>query len=1817
MNNKIRFRGEAQPVSSHIPLTSDTRLAPLLSMRPGSARDGAGTVEISGDDLVRVRFDNDLVMWLRADDLAADYGRVEVARDGGAPICEIVGPQVEPGERGLLKIGIRLLEFFGVDLAGKAAQSLGKKAETAILKNAPGLYRVPLDSDLHFSPVSAAQIQGLSGPILVFVHGTASSMTGSFSGLWETSAGLEARKAMHALYADRSFAFEHRSLSVSPIDNALELAQMLPSDAEIHLVSHSRGGLVSELMCLGSRTESATFDRPLDDGATLLDTLFSDDPAMGQELGLPRLFGAPAQAYQEARQQQRDQFRLLLKTLDDKRFKVSRFVRVACPARGTTLASGRLDRWLSVLNTIMEHSGLDTLAGGAVSDFLDFVLSVVKERTDPRSLPGLEAMMPGSPLIRLLNLPTLQVSADLSVIAGDVQGDSIWSRLKLLATDWFYGGEHDLVVNTPSMLGGARRPDHGARFERDQGASVNHFNYFKNEKTIRLLASGLTRTEGNLGGFRPISSASEHVPGLEKAIARSRSGSTPRPIAIMLPGTMGSALRVGSKDIWLHYRRLMFGGLGKLEFGQGAEPHSLLEGFYGPLVSFLSNSHRVEIFPYDWRHSVREAAGRLAENIEQLLPECERDVQPLRLVAHSMGGLVVRAFIAQRPELWARICALPDSRLIMLGTPNRGSHEAMRWLAGCNPTQKKLILLDLTRDRDEMIDVVRRYPGLLELLPSSGAPDFADGEVWKALKQELSESWSLPLASALREARKTWQLIEASPVDPQHMVYIAGCQDETVVDYRVQTGRRGQPELQFMATAEGDGTVPWSSGRLDEVAFYYVPGVAHDALCAASWAFPAYLELIENGRSARLSTSPPGNARGHRTGEIFPISDRPVTDSLPSEKEFMQPLLGLQAVLSGQSGTDRSAPPVRVSIRHGDLAYARYPVVVGHYLGDAIIGAERALDWRLDGKLSQQRALGLYPGAAGSHAVFLQADAQDQPPGALVLGLGQVGSLSPGALEQSARQALLEYAIKVADCPDSRFGALESVRCARLSFLLIGTGAGGLPLRESIHSLLRSVIAANQQLHESGLAKRVLIDEIEFVELLEDVAIGAARHLERVMADENLGRQLRWDRRVVEEGEGGRRRVMFESDDAWWQRMEIAHDARNGRLRFVPVTDRARAEEFVVAGQLKLADEFVSRACKSTARDSDAARTLFEMLLPNRLKEVSPEQRDMIVLLDNESARYPWEMLEDRWSGKRPPAVAAGYLRQLRTPRFRSQPLHAQGATAFVVGNPDLGASTTFSSLPGAEAEARAVAGLLSERGYSVRDSFAETADDVIGGLHADNWRILHMAGHGVHNFEAEDAVSGKKYVSGMVIGKNVFLTPGDIAQMRCVPELVFLNCCHLGSAEQAEGASVDFANLASNLAIEFIEMGVRAVVAAGWAVDDAAAKVFAERFYDQMMDGACFGDAVRSARERVWEGFPESNTWGAYQCYGDPAFSLRPGGGSARRSQTTSYYSVSQLICDLDSLRGAVRMQRNQGEVTAEKEQEALRRVGDLLARIPVTESWTERADVAAAIGYAYAEFENFEDATQWFDRALGSDIGYCDIRVLEQRANIGVRSAVEQWNALRKSSARVDPEAWVPLVERIERAVKALDALCAHAVTAERLSLLGSACKRLAWIQPEEEPRIEALTNMANYYLEASRQSPGQTYSVLNYVIAEMMRQWWTPRTRMSPEQKKELLERCDTAIKRMGEKNRLNPDFWSGAGLADARIALALVEDALDQQTGDELIGIYRRALERGASPRERASVVEQLEFVIEMAGSRPRSKAAGKRLATALQSICDVL
>ncbi|MDQ3196042.1 MAG: CHAT domain-containing protein, partial [Pseudomonadota bacterium] len=1441
---------------------------------------------------------------------------------------------------------------------------------------------------------------------------------------------------------------------------------------------------------------------------------------------------------------------------------------------------------------------------------LKFLLALIAEHEDPSTLPGLEAQTPGSPLIRTLNLPQLKVRADLTVISGDTESSGFLGRIKELALDQFFDDESDIIVNTGAMYGGLARVD-GGRFHLERGAAVNHFAYFDNVASVRKLAEGLLRLDGSQAGFQPISEAKQKEPIARAVLQRAAPG--PRPAVFILPGIMGSHLSIDDKRIWLAIGQLMLGGLGDLELnGADVKADPYLEDYYEELAEYLAQTHEVVRFPYDWRRSVMEAGERLAAAIAGKLDQLASVDQPVRIVAHSMGGLVVRAMIARHNDIWRRMIAHPRSRFVMLGTPNGGSHEIVRLLTGRATTLHNLALLDLRRGARGLLKIISGFPGVLELLPIVNNFECFDPQFWKDLRRNDEDqrfSWQPPKDADLRQARNARQEMEKVALSSERTVYVTGAAAATPVGYRLQTEfdydgvRSHWQTLVFEANGLGDGQVPWQTGIPAGIKAWYLDDVVHGELPAHAPAFPAYVELLETGNTSRLSMTPPAGARATAASPAF---DMPLElpPNLPDERDLAASVVGGRPPRRVRAPL--RLPKAKVSITHGDLVFARYPVAVGHYRGDTIVSAEAYLDRALDHQLRNRSRLDLYPGALGTFEAFLQTDRYRKPGGAIVVGLGQVGELSPGRLASGFASAALSYALQVKECPDDRFGGAAGVpRHARITSLLIGTGAAGIAVRDSIASILRGVAAANRRLDEIGLSSEVWIDEIEFIELYQDIAIGAASALESTLLDGELSGYFICPERCICEGPGGRRRALFDSSPEWWSRLEIVYDKKRDELRFISLTDRARAEETLVAGQRLLADDFIRRSIRETRFDRDISRTLFEMLVPNRLKETAPNQDKLVLIVDDVSGSYPWELLEDRWSfGGKPVAVMSGMLRQLKTAVFRERPAMPFMNNAYVVGNPVLPAG----ELPGAEREAIAVADFLHKHGFAVTREIHSGAADILAGLHAEGYRVLHLAGHGVHEIEIDEQMPGPcalceqplpktaKKISGMVIGKGIFLTPGDVEQMRYVPELVFINCCHLGNLGSAADATswTRYSALAANLGAQFIRMGVKAVVAAGWAVDDSAAETFAISLYTHLFDADRFGDAVRAAREETFDKHGATNTWGAYQCYGDPSYRLRLPRDTESQRTPGPYVSPAQVVIDLDNLTSRARSTGGKIKDAQAIEQAVKKQRND----------WLERAEVAAALGIAYGELGAFEDAIAHLGVALHAGKAEITVRAIEQRANFKTRLAVANVRKAKNASERHDA---TQLIDDAIADLNRLNEWDDWGTSIERLNLLGSSYKRKAQIaaasagsgarsrRQAANARGQALRKMADYYRKSHEKVQEKDcrkfdpYPLLNWLTAEVLLAW--PAL---PEKKKmKEIEGWLEQVKAYAEKENEPRDFWNSIVSADCDLLRALVGQTLVEDK-DNIIKAFVGA-RRGGSPRELGSAREHLDFIAEILAS----------------------
>ena len=94
-------------------------------------------------------------------------------------------------------------------------------------------------------------------------------------------------------------------------------------------------------------------------------------------------------------------------------------------------------------------------------------------------------------------------------------------------------------------------------------------------------------------------------------------------------------------------------------------------------------------------------------------------------------------------------------------------------------------------------------------------------------------------------------------------------------------------------------------------------------------------------------------------------------------------------------------------------------------------------------------------------------------------------------------------------------------------------------------------------------------------------------------------------------------------------------------------------------------------------------------------------------------------------------------------------------------------------------------------------------------------------------------------------------LTANMFSKMSVVPDLVILNACHLGRVERCDRRWPGPTGRRPASAGRLLRLGVRAVVVAGWAVDDGAAEAVRRPARTRgSLAGDDFGAAVTGARQ-------------------------------------------------------------------------------------------------------------------------------------------------------------------------------------------------------------------------------------------------------------------------------------------------------------------------------------------------------------------------------
>ncbi len=1197
--------------------------------------------------------------------------------------------------------------------------------------------------------------------------------------------------------------------------------------------------------------------------------------------------------------------------------------------------------------------------------------------------------------------------------------------------------------------------------------------------------------------------------------------------------------------------------------GLGALTHSGFSSLRGLGLSRLGARYGERIVGFDHptlATSPIENARSLARRLAEL--HDDRPLPRLEALGFGRGGLVARALAAELDRLGVGI---ELDRVWCVGTPNHGQPLA-------SPDQLRAYLDRLTN--------------LVGWLPLGAVGDVVDAVLATVAHVALGAFSGLDGITAMAPGSTTLAALNApEAVDPMRSKLFA-----VASNYVARPG-----------TALGE--------RAKALAAGHVLRGANDLLTTVESVFgPPDAPLVPVANQRLFGDAHSVDHAGYfdhpATVEFVVDTDGSWRGGAPVTADTWRPTIH-----------DEDGTIVSISVSHCSLEEAQFAVMVGTYANESLAGAERFLDHQLGGELMARFQIDRYPSEVGT-SLFLPADEVvdhiSDPPGAYVVGLGSTIKLGRPELARTVRQALVDRCLRLYVGGPGNEPAVRpasGVIQVGVSSTLMGVrNNDGLSVVESVAGVVEGVLEANRALvryeaTRSDSPTPVRITALEFVERYADRADRAVLAVRSLPSLVRLGPGYDELQHLTVDAakRGGLPAGSAVNDNPQdWQRFVITGEplgpdpssARTLRLEITALGSDARADRLSHELDVAVVDSLVERLGRNRS-DQTASSTLFNFLVPDEIRPKFQTSSAVQFVVDRHTANFPWELLSAPRAGQlRRLAESTSVVRQFtESDDRRLAPIRASSPTALVIAAGNL---TTLAKLPGVFQEAEVVERALRTIGgltVSVLDDEERPFDPaaLMMETFADH-RIVHIASHG-------EFVAGDPARTGAVLSDQLVLTASKIRLLPFVPDLVFLNCCNL--------AQIGSNRMAAGLARELMAIGVRAVIAAGWPVGDAAAVAFAATFYEQYLADATFGEAVARARlSCAMAGGGE--TWAAYQCYGDPTL-LFSGNSAAFHGDEIEPTSADDLLRRLRSLEVSVSDLGRRGETDLEA-----RRV-ELRATLGKLTAWAEDHDVAARphvgrqIAVVARLLNDFEEAAARFlvnidlgadqpvtaesVRLLGKESSALD---LQQAASCLARAGHARHRLGGASRSGRSP------ADDLELATALAEAACRIIGDRESYGILGGVRRRRAIVDVEQrqahlDAAFRAYYTAATRPAEGGRDLPAGQPGAYGY---ENARQFAAliglplpddpPRAPAAP-----------AGDRRVDERRSLAPDFWASAGSGDQLLTELLRAADADADAGatgrlaERVLEAYVAAFSTRSSFSDRNTTVDQVDCLFELA------------------------
>ncbi|MEG4337450.1 CHAT domain-containing protein [Microcoleus sp. D3_18_C2] len=226
------------------------------------------------------------------------------------------------------------------------------------------------------------------------------------------------------------------------------------------------------------------------------------------------------------------------------------------------------------------------------------------------------------------------------------------------------------------------------------------------------------------------------------------------------------------------------------------------------------------------------------------------------------------------------------------------------------------------------------------------------------------------------------------------------------------------------------------------------------------------------------------------------------------------------------------------------------------------------------------------------------------------------------------------------------------------------------------------------------------------------------------------------------------------------------------------------------------------------------------------------------------------------------PSIQVLDLTRQQRQKLGNQPANGRG-NALVLGNPTMPQVSLspgepkqqLSPLPGAEAEARAIAPLLNTQAITGAQG---TKAAIVQKMPQAS--IIHLATHGLL-----DDVRGLGSAIAMAPSgsDDGLLTAEEIFDMKLQASLVVLSACNTGEGRITGDGVI-------GLSRALISAGVPSVIVSLWAVPDAPTSELMQSFYQNLQNNPDKAQALRQAMLTTMKTHPQPRNWAAFTLIGE-----------------------------------------------------------------------------------------------------------------------------------------------------------------------------------------------------------------------------------------------------------------------------------------------------------------------------------------------------------